>query len=225
MELAFYTVFFGSNQNVACRIPPLPSEKYDCYYYTNNSNIYNKLADTKWKRIFINKPTTDDQIESCLAAKEVKVKPHIFLELEKYDFTCYLDTKLRKLSIPLIEDLILKYMINNTYAFLLRKHWFIEDSIWREYEESFKQHRYCLEKTRYHSYITKNIESGLAAITPYHCACGLIIRRMNHSKIKELNETWYDHILQCGIQDQISFFFVKQLFYDVVHAFTEDPFV
>jgi len=225
MELAFYTVFFGSNNNGAYNIPPLPSEKYDCYYYTNNSDMYDKLSNTKWIRIFVNKPTTDDNIESCFLAKEVKIKPHIFAELEKYEFTCFLDTKLSKLSIPLIEDLIQKYMINNTYGLLLRKHWFIENSVWREYEESLMQHRYYLEKNKYTSYITKNIESGLAAITPYHCACGLLIRRMNHPKIKELNDTWYEHLLQCGIQDQISFFFVKQLYYDVVHAFTEQPFV
>jgi hypothetical protein len=28
----------------------------------------------------------------------------------------------------------------------------------------------------------------------------------------KINEEWYKNILECGIQDQVSFFFVKQLF-------------
>ena len=41
----------------------------------------------------------------------------------------------------------------------------------------------------------------------------------------ELNNTWYKHIQECGIQCQISFFFVKQLFPDIIVSFTENPFV
>ena len=37
---------------------------------------------------------------------------------------------------------------------------------------------------------------------------------MKHNKINTINTTWYQHIKECGIQDQISFFFVKQLFND-----------
>jgi hypothetical protein len=48
---------------------------------------------------------------------------------------------------------------------------------------------------------------------------------MKHEKIKEINNTWYQHIQECGIQDQISFFFVKQLFNDYIYPFTEIPFV
>ena len=47
---------------------------------------------------------------------------------------------------------------------------------------------------------------------------------MKHDKINELNNTWYQHIEECGIQDQISFFFVKQLFNDDILSFTENPF-
>jgi len=38
--LAYYTYFIGSDNNIAFKIPELPSEKYDCYYYTNNKNLY-----------------------------------------------------------------------------------------------------------------------------------------------------------------------------------------
>jgi outer membrane protein len=44
------------------------------------------------------------------------------------------------------------------------------------------------------------------------------------AEIKELNNTWYLHLQDCGIQDQLSFFFVKQLFEDYYYSFTEYPF-
>ncbi len=43
MNLAFYVYFYGSNDNVACRIPILPSLKYDCYYFTNNKTVFELL--------------------------------------------------------------------------------------------------------------------------------------------------------------------------------------
>lgn len=46
MNLAFYTYFYGSNNNVAYKIPDLPSLKYKCYYFTNNVDIYKTLQNT-----------------------------------------------------------------------------------------------------------------------------------------------------------------------------------
>jgi hypothetical protein len=52
-----------------------------------------------------------------------------------------------------------------------------------------------------------------------------VIRNMKHEKIQKINNTWYNHIQECGIQDQISFFFVKQLFEGCIYPFTEIPFL
>jgi hypothetical protein len=48
---------------------------------------------------------------------------------------------------------------------------------------------------------------------------------MKHPEINKIGETWLNHIQMCGIQDQISFFFVKQLFSDYILPFKEIPFV
>ena len=42
LNLAFYTYFFGTNNNPAFAIPDVPSEKYKCYYFTNNKTIIRK---------------------------------------------------------------------------------------------------------------------------------------------------------------------------------------
>jgi hypothetical protein len=46
---------------------------------------------------------------------------------------------------------------------------------------------------------------------------------MKHPKIIEMNTLWFDNIQDCGIQCQISFFFVKQLFSECILSFSENP--
>jgi hypothetical protein len=223
LNMAFYTCFYGSDNNNAFRIPPIPSETYDCYFYTNNRSLYAILDGSKWIRIFDDRPTTDDLIESCFAAKHVKVNPHSYAELRPYDYTCFLDSKYVKISDTAIEQFVRRFFIEQGHALCVREHWFITDSVWREYEESMLQSRYVLEKEKYAEYIGKQVASGLKDIAAPHCSCGLLIRNMKHPKIKELNATWYEHIKECGIQDQISFFFVKQLYADCIATFKGAP--
>ena len=75
------------------------------------------------------------------------------------------------------------------------------------------------------SYIYGQIEKGLVEQEDKHCQCGLLLRNMKHPKISEINDTWYAHIQECGIQDQISFFFVKQEFKEYILPFSENPFL
>jgi len=225
MNLAFYTYFYGSNNNQAFRIPDIPSLKYNCYYYTNNTTIFEALKSTNWIGIFVNIVTNDDLIESCMAGKHIKTSPHEYTELKDYTYLCFLDSKLDKLNETFVEDFIQKYFIEKNYALLLREHWFLKGYIWDEYNESMKQWRYQVENEKYMNYINNQISKGLSHTTPNHCACGLLIRNMKHPKIQQINNTWYEHIQECGIQDQISFFFVKQLFDGSIYSFTDNPFL
>jgi hypothetical protein len=75
------------------------------------------------------------------------------------------------------------------------------------------------------NYIQKQINIGLSEITENHSACGFLIRNMKPDKMIEINTKWYEHIQECGIQCQISFFFVKQLFNEYILPFTEIPFL
>jgi hypothetical protein len=225
-NLAFYTYFFGSNNNPAFNIPELPSLQYNCYYYTNNMDIIEQIKNTKWIGIYDEKPTVDDLIESCMVGKHIKSMPHEYQELNGYDYLCFLDSKLDKVSETFVENYIYKYFIEQNYALLLRKHWFINNKVWDEYNESMGQHRYRIESEKYKSYITNQLKNGLSDNVPNHCACGFLIRNMKHEKMIEINTTWYKHIQECGIQDQISFFFVKQLFNsEYILPFIEIPFV
>jgi hypothetical protein len=225
LKLAFYTCFYGSDNNQAYCIPELPSSKYKCYYYTNNSAMFETLKDTNWIGVYDDKPTTDDLIQSNMVGKHIKVMPHEYPELKDYDYLCFLDSKLGKVSETFVESYITTYFIEQNYALLLREHWFISGNVWNEYDASMSHERYRMESEKYKSYITNQVNSGLSENTPHHCACGFLIKNMKHEKMVEINTTWYKHIQECGIQDQISFFFVKQLFNDYIYSFTEEPFV
>lgn len=220
LNLAFYTYFIGSDNNPAFKIPVIPSLKYKCYYYTNNKTILEQIKKTQWIPIFIDITTTDDIYESNMIGKHIKAMPHKYKEIKDYDYLCFLDSKLFELNEIFIEKCIYTYFINNNYALLALQHWVINDGVWNEYNLSMQQERYFNQRERYINYINKQLSSGLYANTNYHCATNLLIRNMKHKKINEINETWYSHILECGIQCQISFFFVKQLFPRCIMPFT-----
>jgi hypothetical protein len=226
-NLAFYTYFYGSEKNEAFKIPTIPSLKYKCFYYTNNVKLLFLLQKTKWIPIYDNKPTNDDLIQSNMLGKYIKTCPHMFPHLKEYDYLCYLDSKLEHVSEKFVEDYIQKYFIdtNTNYALILRNHTFIKPSVWKEYDVSIGQHRYKIQSDAYKKYINTQVASGLKAETPYHCQCGFLIRNMKHPEVNNIGETWLQHIRMCGIQDQISFFFVKQLFSAYILPFKEIPFV
>ena len=148
------------------------------------------------------------------------------LDRHKYDYLCFLDSKLDKVSEIFVEKYIDTYFIEQNYALLLREHILIKDAnVWNEFNLSMEQNRYVQQKERYLNYINKQLNNGLKEKTNKHCQTGFLIRNMKHPKIKEINNTWYSHIQECGIQCQISFFFVKQLFENDIYPFTEIPFV
>ncbi len=223
-NLAFYTCFYGSENNPAFKIPKIPSDKYDCYYFTNNKKILDMTKETRWLGVYDNKPVTDDIIESCMYGKYIKVLPNNTL-LQKYAYTCFLDSKLDKISDTRIEYLITKYMVNMDKALLLREHEFVKTAnIWNEYNESLLQERYTKQKDKMLKYIHDKLENGFKETISTHGQCGLLIRNMNHPLISQINKSWYLNIQECGIQDQISFFFVKQLYEKYIYNFKEYPF-
>ena len=149
--------------------------------------------------------------------------PHEYTELKDYDYLCFLDSKLQKVNELFVESFVHKFFIEQNYAFLLRKHPFVF-GLQHEFNESMRHERYRLQSDKYIKYIQNQLNAGFKEVTEYHCACGFSIRNMKHPRMIELNKTWYNHIQECGIQDQISFFFAKQSFQDCIYPFTEYPF-
>jgi hypothetical protein len=233
MNLAYYTCFIGSNNNEAFSVPDLPSHEYDCYFFTNNSSMVDKLRATKWKVVHIDFESTDDVIESNMKSKHIKALPHEYKELQPYDYLVYMDSKLKKVNEGFIEGAIKCLFKENNFAVAMREHWMCQDrpkgqkeTVWKEFLLAVNsQERYRLQQTQYSEYITKQCATGLSHLSDCHCVTGFIIRNMKHPKMKQIDYLWYAHILECGIECQISFFFIKQLFKSVVYSFRDNPFL
>jgi len=160
-----------------------------------------------------------------MKAKELKVLPENFEELRNYSYTCFFDSKSKKISENFIEQKIVNYFINKNYGLLLRKHQFVSPSVWHELAESMLQERYRKYYFKYRDYILNKLKNGYKENLPIHSTCNLLLRNMKHNKIKDINNSWYNNIKQCGIQDQISFFFVKQDFDDYIFTFEDNVFL
>lgn len=216
--LAYYTGFCGVNSNITNQIPKPPSDIYDCYYYTNNLDLYEQLKGTKWIRKFIYIEPSEDYNTSNFHCKHIKACPHTYTDLQKYTYVIWLDSKIGKLDEDVVSNIISEYSLNNDM--MLRIHPWVDPSIWLEIDLSLKQERYKSLSDQIHAYVYKQLDKGLIDTTEWHAACGIIIRKMTKNAAR-INEKWYKNIIKCGIQDQISFFFVKQLFSRIT-VFTAD---
>ena len=95
--------FFGSDDNGAFVINE-PELKYDCYYFTNNKKMIEKLKSSKWKGIYVDMPIKNNLTLDSFDSKKLKACPHHFDILNKYDITID-DWMLRKYDDNIIASL------------------------------------------------------------------------------------------------------------------------
>jgi hypothetical protein len=220
-KLAYYTCYFGGNFNYSKLIPPIPSLQYDCYYFTNNKQILNELNDintqihNKWIIIFVeNIPEYDDWVLSSMSTKELRSCPHHYELLQKYEYICWFDSKLK-----VFEEVIIKYMDkleNSDKIWALTKHPYSDNynTVWDEYHNAITCPKYGFQKEMYKKYIENKIQNGYSEyINIFYCS-GFTLKKMCE-KTKEINEFWYKEIQECGIECQISFQFVQQKYGDL----------
>ena len=83
------------------------------------------------------------------------------------------------------------------------------------------------EKEKMEVYLDTKLREGYSLNVPMHYETGFIVRNQTDARVRRLNEAWYDEILRCGIQCQMSFFFVQQMFREMVENLCEplDPLI
>jgi hypothetical protein len=213
MKIAFYTCFFGADSNERNKIPPCPKSS-DCFFFTNNPNTYRDLENTDWNAIFVNTPVKNDLTADAMDAKHLKACPYMYPVLNNYDATCYFDSALTVITDEVIQ-LTHKVFTYSNYDMIIARHPFISadwpPSARSEFKNAMLQHRYAVERDKYEKYMEEQVRSGLLEVDDIHYATGFIVRK-NNMEMRRLGEVWYRHILACGIECQISFFFVQQMF-------------
>lgn len=217
-RLAYYTCYFGGEYNYSNLIPPIPSETMNCYFFTNNQNVYSKLEGTKWIRIFIDTiPIHDNSILDTLSTKEIRACPHRFPVLDQYEYLCWFDTKL-KVYEEVVERCIELLQASNK-TMVLTKHAYSDKytTVWDEFHTAMGTEKYRIQKDKYEAYIKHQLANGYdETISVFYC-CGFSIRKRCDQQ-KEINELWYKHIQECGIEDQISFQFIQKSYGDSIHG-------
>jgi hypothetical protein len=214
-SLCFYTCFFGPSTSVANKIPPIPSENHDCYYFSNNRDTLKQLEGTKWKSVYVNTPIKPSDKENAMDAKELKACPHRFKELLDYEYACYYDSK-RKVRLDTVENALTK--MKETGAIMaVTRHPFIHNSVWDEFDAAMGQPRYAEDRRVYKNYIEGMLEDNpnLKAVSDRHFETSTIIRKMGE-KAAEIGNRWYKDILKTGPECQISFSFIQQMYKDYI---------
>jgi hypothetical protein len=217
-KLAYYTCFFGGNYNYSKLIPPLPSETEDCYYFTNNRDIYDRLAGTRWIRIFMDAiPIHDDPVKDTMESKEIRSCPHRFEQLAAYDYLCWFDSKLQ-----VYKDVVnrcLDALESSEQCVVLTQHPYSATykTVWDEYNLAITCDKYRQQADQYKSYIQSQLAKGRSeSISVFYCG-GFSLRK-RCDKTTEFNECWYQHIQECGINDQIALQFVELQFRPFIHG-------
>ena len=214
-KLAYYTCFLGNERNWAFLVPRTPSEKYDCYYFTNNDTMFKYVSDTKWIPIKLDVPVQNNDILDCMNTKPIRTCPHKLKELEGYKYVCWFDSKLDVDENKI--DQLIEELDNNDKKMVLCKHPYQFDTVWGEYNEAIKYPKYGVQKDMYKKYIESKLESGISENLPVHYCGGFTIRNLTDDKVIAFNEDWLENINQCGIEDQISLQFVHQNYTDIIH--------
>ena len=236
-KVAFVSGYVGLK-----RMAPIPRKpsKYDGYFITNNRWVYYRLKLTKWKPVFIENTLNrlfDNPSEELIetfknikridkiaknyfftkACKSLKLYPQKFIP-KTYDYIVWFDNKF-DVNVNGTIQTIKNW--NPNVSMMLHRHPFL-NNISEEFKESTLQKRYIVDKENYLNYIEKNISKDLSAEHYNHFQCGYLLYNMNHSDTIRIQKTWHEHIKKCGINDQISFNFVAQIFKDIIGEYIYD---
>jgi hypothetical protein len=211
-NLAVYSTFCGTDSNAGCVVHPATTD-YPCYMFSNNELFLERARSAGWIPVLLPQfmPPSEDATESAQQSKFAKTRPDLLAELQPYEFTLYTDTKLN-LDQNLFHQCVYDLKVLGA-PIGMREHWYLEHNIWYEFHEAIWQKRYEQQAAQMRDYILRRLKApGFRAsgdgVQLY--ATGVILRNMRHPDINRINAMWQADVDQCGIQCQISFFFVAQ---------------
>jgi hypothetical protein len=211
LKLAYYTCFFGGQYNSAKVIGPIPSQTTPCYYFTNNTDMYNALENTLWIRIFVdNVPIHNCPIQDSMETKLLRTCPHKFEQLKDYEYLCWFDNNLQVYENK-VHEVISKLDEDDSKTIVLTKHSYSDTftSVWDEFNLAMQYSKYASQKEQNMKYINNQLTKGFSEKINVHFCSGWNIRKMC-KLTEEFAELLYEHIQECGIECQISLSFVQQ---------------
>lgn len=219
MKLAIYSGYTG--MGYVRKIQKAPSEKYPCYFISNNIAIRSHVARLGWIPVEMDVPLhTTNLVESTRQSKIFKMLPSTFKELQEYDYLYYSDDKLKINDEKMQENV--DVLGDGAYALL--KHFYNPPNILHEFIESLSQPRYVEVYKQLVTFIANEVDNGLKLNSDLY-ATGVILRNMRHKETQNMDNYWYETTqISGGLQCQISFFFMAQKFKEFIRTLPENAF-
>ena len=212
-NLAIYSTYCGSSKDVT--FVPRRYERYPSFFYTNNPQIQFQAEAAGWNSFLLNTlPLTDDPVQSAMQSKLAKAAPHLLPALADFDYLFYLDDKMVVDESRLAE--LVEVLDYHKAPLSIRRHPCPPPNILHEYTVSLEQKRYYDQRLRILDYMTEELEQGRSITADNRFWTSAILRNMRHPDTVKINDMWLHHINRCGIQCQISFFFVAQHFPGII---------
>jgi len=212
-KFAVYSTYCGPTKNRTFKGKQIKSNVKH-YFISNNQEVLASVTKFGWIPYYFDIPIYDNVIFSSYQSKVAKALPHLFKFLEQHDYTMYLDDKLH------FDDNLLSsfevLLTGNNAAIGLREHDFLHSNVLAEFAESMLQKRYYVLKDRTISYLDSQSSRGYSLKIDKLYRTGAIFRNMKHPKIRDINEVWFQNIIDCGINCQISFDILAQSYVDIV---------
>lgn len=208
MKIAVYSNFYGGDHLINGNFNPVVAHTYPHFFYTNNAVAHHKAQGAGWTAISVPTPVSADPAVSNMQCKLEKVMPHILPELRGFDILIYRDAKMKGLDFAMLPKIISRMQaINAVAAFVVHPRCVIDEVV-----ESMFQPRYLKDRSRIVGYVNEELAAGWAPVCPIHHGCNISVRNQRHEDTEAMNTTWMRHIERCGVQDQISFHFIAQMF-------------
>ena len=206
-HVAVYSTYFGSNQSLTFN-KQFVDPNFDHYFISNNLSLLQNVEKLGWMPIHISLPISRNRILSAQQSKIPKALPHIFEELNQYQYVFYKDDKI-DFDTSLLPSLI-KKMESENAALSIRLHPDLTSNVLNEFAVAMHQHRYEAQRGQMVEYISKKVAEGYSLKVDHMFWTSAILRNLKHPDTITINEDWYQNILDCGIECQLSFDFVAQ---------------
>lgn len=206
-EFAVYSMFFG-NSNAKTFNKADIDHHFDHFFISNNPQILKIATDRGWHPIYLDLPISANRVLSAQQSKIPKALPHLFPALHHYDSLLYVDDKIAFSASKMHQ--LSQTLIQQNQALMIREHPSLTHNILNELAVAMIQPRYQAQRDQMVAYIDAQIKNGLQLRVEHLFWTSAILRNMRHSETYLINEDWYNAILDCGIECQITFDFVAQ---------------
>lgn len=222
-DLAFVTGYIGQAGDKG-RIPTVPLAGHS-YLITNLSEVAQAALEKGWTPIMNTCENTSTEIARTQASKPLKVFPQQFVSRvshKAYKYMVWFDNKF-DVNVAGVNDAVAQW--NPAHALILHRHPFLCGTDLAcgadvELKESLLQHRYQLQEKQYVKYMEEEARAGFPTHGERHFQSGFLLYCLDHPDCAKIQRTWMAHIERCGIQCQISMYYVAQRFPDSIGEFT-----